>query len=373
MTEENLRSTPLAAVHERLSATFTDFAGWRMPVRYTSDLVEHHAVRTSAGIFDLSHMGEIRVAGSQAAAALDHALAGKLSAVGVGRAKYSLLLTPAGGVVDDLVVYHVSDNEYVIVANAANVEVDLTEVAARTASFDVSVTDESVDTALVAVQGPVAARIVLDALGAADTDLDLDAVRDLKYYRVLTGTWQGVDIMVARTGYTGEDGFELYVPAANAEELWDSLVTAGGEDLVPCGLACRDTLRLEAGMPLYGHELTTSTFPSQAGLGRVVNFAKEDDFVGRSALENRDASDDRVLVGLAGQGRRAARAGYEVKDGEASIGVVTSGVLSPTLEHPIAMAYVEPDRAEPGTVLQVDVRGRSLPMTVVPLPFYSSH
>lgn len=372
MAAEQLLCTPLEGLHEKLGASFTNFAGWRMPVRYTSDLAEHRAVRTSAGLFDLSHMGEVRVAGPQAGEALDHALAGKLSSVSMGRAKYSLLLTEQGTVADDLVTYHVADDEYVVIPNAANVTTDLAAITERCSGFDVTVTDESASTALIALQGPASAEILLRTLGRADTSLAPDEVRDLRYYRVLTGTWQGAAIMVARTGYTGEDGFEIYVPNAQAEALWTSLQNAGGEGVVPCGLACRDTLRLEAGMPLYGHELTTQTFPSQAGLGRVVSFKKESDFVGRSALENRDESGDRVLVGLAGEGRRAARAGYAVKDAAGTeVGIVTSGILSPTLGHPIALAYVEASQAEVDTELNADVRGKLLPMTVVDLPFYT--
>ncbi|AOG27701.1 glycine cleavage system aminomethyltransferase GcvT [Cutibacterium avidum] len=365
-----LRRTPLAAVYESLGASFTDFAGWDMPVRYSSDLAEHHAVRKNAGIFDLSHMGEIRVSGPDAGAALDYALAGKLSAVAEGRAKYSLMLTEDGGVVDDLVTYHLPDGDYLVVANAANTETDLTEFSKRCASFDVTVSDESAQTALVAVQGPEAVEIVLATLAKADTTLDSDEVRDVKYYRCLTGQLDGSPTLVARTGYTGEDGYELYVPAEAAEHLWNLLMEAGGDDLTPCGLACRDTLRLEAGMPLYGHELGIDIHPSQVGLGRVVNFKKEGDFVGRSALENRETTDDRVLVGLAGEGRRAARAGYAVMNEGKEVGSITSGILSPTLGHPIAMAFVDPGVAAVGTSLSVDVRGKALDVTVVELPFY---
>ncbi|MDU1524475.1 MAG: glycine cleavage system protein T, partial [Cutibacterium granulosum] len=217
MAAEQLLCTPLEGLHEKLGASFTNFAGWRMPVRYTSDLAEHRAVRTSAGLFDLSHMGEVRVAGPQAGEALDHALAGKLSSVSVGRAKYSLLLTERGTVADDLVTYHVADDEYVVIPNAANVTTDLAAITERCSGFDVTVTDESTSTALIALQGPASAEILLRTLGRADTSLAPDEVRDLRYYRVLTGTWQGAAIMVARTGYTGEDGFELYVPNAQAE------------------------------------------------------------------------------------------------------------------------------------------------------------
>lgn len=274
------------------------------------------------------------------------------------------------GVVDDLVTYHLPDGDYLVVANAANAETDLAEFTKRCARFDVTVTDESAQTALVAVQGPKAVTIVLAALQKANTTLDSDEVRDVKYYRCLTGELDGFPVLVARTGYTGEDGYELYVPAEAAEHLWQLLMDAGGEDLTPCGLACRDTLRLEAGMPLYGHELGTDIHPSQAGLGRVVNFKKEGDFVGRCALENRDTTTDRMLVGLAGEGRRAGRAGYAVVNEGKTVGAITSGILSPTLGHPIAMAFVDPDVAKTGTSLSVDVRGKALNTTVVELPFY---
>lgn len=367
MTHHDLRHSPLESVHEEAGATFTEFAGWRMPVRYTSDLDEHRAVRTGAGIFDLSHMGEIRFSGPQAGAALDHALSGNLSGLAPGRAKYTLLLTEEGGILDDMVVYHLADDDYLAVVNAANREVDLAELTTRSAGFDAEVVDESADTALIAVQGPRAAAIVVQTM--AQSNLDPEELAALRYYRCCAGRFEGDPVLIARTGYTGEDGFELYLPAGTASRMWRALTATG--DLTPCGLACRDTLRLEAGMPLYGHELTTSTRPSQAGLGRVVSFTKSDDFVGRRALEGRDASGDRVLVGLAGEGRRAARAGYWVLDADGTtVGEVTSGVLSPTLGHPVAMAYVDPGLAGTGTALSVDVRGTPIAFTVVPLPFY---
>ncbi|AXE39207.1 glycine cleavage system aminomethyltransferase GcvT [Acidipropionibacterium virtanenii] len=370
MSGSELKHSPLEQLHtEVLGARLTDFGGWRMPLRYTSDLDEHRAVRTAAGIFDLSHMGEIRVRGPQAGAALDHALAGHLSAVPEGRARYTLLLNADGGILDDLVVYHIPGGDYLVVANAANTAVDLAEITERTRGFDAEVLDETDNTALIAVQGPRAADIMGNALSASN--LDPEEIDDLPYYWCRFGKFQGDAFLLARTGYTGEDGYELYVPWAAAERLWRRLRQATEMTLAPCGLASRDTLRLEAGMPLYGHELSADIRPSQAGLGRVVSFKKDCDFVGRSALEGRDGSADRVLVGLAGEGRRAARAGYPVLDAEGrTIGEVTSGVLSPTLGHPVAMAYLDPGSATAGTVLSVDVRGAAQPYTVVPLPFY---
>ena len=374
------RLSPLHAVHVAAGASFTDFAGWQMPVRYSSDLAEHHAVRTAAGLFDLSHMAEIAVEGSQAAAALDHALAGKLSAIAVGQAKYSLLLTPGGGIVDDVVVYRLENERFLVVANASNRRAAVDELTTRAATFDATVVDESDDTALIAVQGPKA-RGIIESVRGFTTATPLDSIG---YYRTTTGTFDGHPLLIARTGYTGEDGFELYVAPDAAVALWEALAAAGADSgLVPAGLASRDTLRLEAGMPLYGHELGPDTFPAQAGLGRVVNLAKGDDFVGRHASEQGPDAAARVLVGLVSEGRRAGRAGYPVyasADTETALealegaiepaGFVTSGALSPTLGHPIAMAYVDPVVARPGTELFLDVRGTRIPATVVSLPFY---
>jgi len=375
------RRSPLDAVHRAAGASFTDFAGWQMPVRYSSDLAEHHAVRTHAGIFDLSHMGEIILLGPGSAAALDHALAGRLSAIEIGQAKYSLLLDEQGGIIDDLVVYRTGEDRYMVVANAANREVVAQELVARAEGFDTFVSDESDDIALIALQGPDARAVLEETPGfglddgpsndAEQFDAQLGA---LKYYRAFPATFEGEPVLVARTGYTGEDGFELYLAPDRAARLWEALTETGGPRVVPCGLASRDTLRLEAGMPLYGHELSRDILPAQAGLGRVVALTKEGDFVGRAAVEAGPAADAPVLVGLAAEGRRAPRADYEVYDGEGAdatrVGVVTSGALSPTLGHPVAMAFVAPDAAEVGRELFVDVRGTRVAASVVPLPFY---
>lgn len=375
MVEQDLRSTALEAVHESLGATFTDFAGWRMPVRYDSDLAEHKAVRASAGIFDLSHMGEIHLRGAQAADALDHALAGKLSAMSVGRAKYSLLLTEDGGVIDDVITYRLTDEHFLVVANASNAEVDAAELTARAEGFDVEVDDASARTSLIAVQGPASEQILLDTLLGEDSGVDGLAAEDLtemKYYRFAECTYRGESMLIARTGYTGEDGFELYIPDELAPGLWEQLTAAGGDRLTPCGLACRDTLRLEAGMPLYGHELGRDLYPAQSGMGRVVALKSKEDFVGRAGIESADLSDRPVLVGLVAEGRRAARAGAQVRDAEGrEVGAISSGALSPTLGHPIAMAFVAADVSEVDTELVVDVRGKDLPVRVVKMPFYS--
>ncbi|MFQ6144050.1 glycine cleavage system aminomethyltransferase GcvT [Streptomyces seoulensis] len=362
------RRTALDALHRSLGATMTDFAGWDMPLRYGSERDEHLAVRTRAGLFDLSHMGEIAVTGPGAAALLNFALVGNIASVGVGRARYTMICRADGGILDDLIVYRLGETEYLVVANASNAQVVLDALTERAAGFDAEVRDDRDAYALLAVQGPASPGI-LQSL----TDADLDG---LKYYAGLPGTVAGVSALIARTGYTGEDGFELFVDPADAEKLWQALTEAGAEaGLIPCGLSCRDTLRLEAGMPLYGHELTTSLTPFDAGLGRVVKFDKEGDFVGREALERaaeRAAQNPpRTLVGLIAEGRRVPRAGYRVVAGGEVVGEVTSGAPSPTLGKPIAMAYVDAAHAAPGAEgVGVDIRGSHEPYEVVALPFY---
>jgi aminomethyltransferase len=360
------RYTPLRERHEALGASFTDFGGWQMPVRYTSDLAEHHAVRQAAGIFDISHMAEFTVRGAGAAGYLDYALAGRLSALAVGKAKYSLLLAESGGIVDDVIVYRLQDDDFLIISNAGNRDAVREALLARAGGYEVEVDDVSDDYALIAVQGPNAEAILAETAGIADVSIPWS---EQKYYAWASAAYAGRPLLLARTGYTGEDGFELLVAADDAVALWDEVLAAGeAHGLVPAGLAARDTLRLEAGMPLYGHELSLDTKPVQAGLGRVVVTAK-DGFVGKDGVEA--AADAPVLVGLAAEGKRAGRAGYAVvaEDG-AVLGEITSGVLSPTLGHPIAMAYVAPSSAEEGTAVFLDVRGTRIPATVTALPFY---
>ncbi|KAB1985598.1 glycine cleavage system aminomethyltransferase GcvT [Streptomyces triticiradicis] len=368
MSSNAPRHTALDALHRSLGATMTDFAGWDMPLRYGSERDEHIAVRTKAGLFDLSHMGEITVTGPQAAALLNHALVGNIATVGTGRARYTMICQEDGGILDDLIVYRLAEQEYMVVANASNAQVVLDALTGRAAGFDAVVRDDRDAYALIAVQGPESPGIL-----KAVTDADLDG---LKYYAGLPGTVAGVPALIARTGYTGEDGFELFVAPADAEKVWQALTDAGAPaGLVPCGLSCRDTLRLEAGMPLYGHELTTSLTPFDAGLGRVVKFEKDGDFVGRAALQEAasraEQNPPRVLVGLIAEGRRVPRAGYAVVAGGEVIGEITSGAPSPTLGKPIAMAYVDAAHAAPGTAgVGVDIRGSHEPYEVVALPFY---
>lgn len=364
MPDSTPRETPLAPQHAALGATFTDFGGWLMPVRYTSDLAEHHAVRQAAGLFDISHMAEFTVEGPEAGAYLDYALAGRLSTVAVGKAKYSLILASDGGIIDDVIVYRLSDDRFLVIANAGNRAAANDALKTRATDYDVAVKDVSDDYALIAIQGPQALDILRGFDHVTGYGIALD---ELPYYACTDATFGGDPALIARTGYTGEDGFELLVPVAHASALWDGLLASGEEaGLVPCGLASRDTLRLEAGMPLYGHELGRHISPAQVGLGRVVVDTKSI-FVGKGATT--PDADAPVLIGLASEGRRAGRAGYPILDGDDIVGEITSGVLSPTLGHPIAMALVAPTSATSEN-LTIDIRGTRVAATVTTLPFY---
>jgi aminomethyltransferase len=353
------KTTPLYELHKELGGNLVDFAGYLMPLRYGSETAEHLAVRSSAGLFDISHMGEIFLTGPEAAAALDHALVGLISALEVGRARYTMITNEAGGVLDDLIVYRLSPHGFMVVANASNYLTVAAELRERAKGFETTVDDQSEAYSLIAIQGPKAQEIL-----AKLTDAPLDT---LKYYAILSGVVGGIAAFIGRTGYTGEDGFELFVANEDAVSLWQQLTAAGGSDVKPAGLSARDTLRLEAGMPLYGHELGVDTTPYEAGLGRVVKLEKED-FVGREALAAAsEVPVTRKLVGLVAQGRRVPRADYPVIGSDGlPCGVVTSGAPSPTLGKPIAMAYVDND----STPVAVDIRGKHEPVDVVDLPFY---
>ena len=300
------RLTPLTGMHQQLGASLTDFAGWLMPLRYGSETAEHNAVRTAAGLFDLSHMGEISVTGPAAAAALDYAVTGEPSVLAPGRARYTMITAEDGGVLDDLIVYRLADEEFLVVANAANTAVVLAALTDRASRFDATVTDRTDDYALIAIQGPRAAAI-LSPLASVE-------LAGVKYYTSYPAQVAGRPILLARTGYTGEDGFEIFAASADAEYLWTELSSAGASQaLVPAGLAARDTLRLEAGMPLYGNELSSGLTPFDAGLGRVVKLAKPGGFVGRDALARRaEDAPERQLIGLTMQSRRVPRHGYPV-------------------------------------------------------------
>jgi aminomethyltransferase len=382
--------TALYEEHKKLGASFTDFGGWQMPLKYSSELAEHHAVRKAAGIFDLSHMGEVWVTGPDAEAFLDYALVGKISAMAVGKAKYSLICNEDGGIIDDLITYRRpaaadpaqgSTDRFLVVPNAGNAKVVADALAERAGSgkqggFDVVVDDVSAATSLIAVQGPKAEGILLRLVPAAQHEL----VTGLKYYAAVEVPFmvagRSTDLLLARTGYTGEDGFEIFVENDDAAALWQAIVAIADEgELTPAGLASRDSLRLEAGMPLYGNELSIDGDPFAAGLGPVVALSKEGDFVGKAALAAKKeagagSTSGRKLIGLKGLGRRAGRGHYPVlKDGNV-VGEVTSGQPSPSLGYPVAMAYVDVEFTEPGTALDIDLRGKAEPFEVVALPFY---
>ena len=360
-----LRRTPLHEIHQRLGARLVPFAGYEMPVQYTSIIEEHRTVRSAVGLFDLSHMGEIEVTGEEAVAFLRHALASDPGTLEIGQAQYSMACNEDGGIVDDLIVYRRENGDFLVVCNAANraaVVEQLTSLLER-GDFGASIDDRSDRVGLVAPQGPNAAALVGEL-----TDLDLAAIGN---YRSAPGTVAGVECLVARTGYTGEDGFELFCDARRAPELWEALTAAGERHgLRPCGLGARDTLRLEAGMPLYGNELDPETNPFEVNLGRVVKLDKGD-FIGRAALQAvQQAGPARKLIGLRMVENAIPRAGYAVLADGTAVGRVTSGTLSPTLGTKIAMALVPAELAGIGNAFEVVVRERPYRAEQVKLPFY---
>ena len=360
-----MHQTALDARHRAIGARMIPFAGWEMPVQYVGLVEEHRAVRSAAGLFDLSHMGELYVTGPDAGRALDAAIVTTPSKLAIGRAHYSMIAAADGGVIDDLIVYRLGEQEWLLVANASNAETVATALRQRIVGFDAKLDDASLRTSLVAIQGPLAADILQQFV-----PIDLSSI---KYYSGTKTTACGVPALLARTGYTGEDGFELFVNWADGVQVWDTLLEAGkSRGLIPAGLGARDTLRLEAGMPLYGQELDRGTTPFEAGLGRVVKFDKPGDFVGRAPLEAAKEQPRKTLVGLKITGRGIARTGYPVYLPAASepCGVVTSGTSSPTLGTAIAMAYVPPEHAAPGTALEVGIRSQRASAEIIPLPFY---
>ncbi|WKD57325.1 Aminomethyltransferase [Corynebacterium capitovis DSM 44611] len=351
--------SPLLSAHEALGASFTDFGGWTMPLKYGSELEEHRAVRNDVGIFDLSHMGDISVSGPDAAAFLDYCLISPMANLKVGKAKYSMIVAEDGGILDDLITYRLADERFLVVPNAANTDTVWQAFRARATGFDVELRNQSEETGLVAVQGPRACEVIEPLLDASPADLSYYSAAEMT---MRTGTGD-VSVLVARTGYTGEDGFELFASFADTPAVWEAVIGSG----IPCGLAARDSLRLEASMPLYGHELTKDITPVEAGMSRAFQ-KKEGDFVGKSALSGREPRT--VIAGLTSEQRRAAREGSEIFLGDQRIGVVTSGQPSPTLGHPVALAHVDPAHADVGTDVDVDIRGRRYPFRISQTPFY---
>ena len=366
MTVATLRRTPLYDEHVALGARMVPFAGWEMPIQYPTGIVaEHRAVRTGVGLFDLSHMGEVYLRGPKAGAAADRLVSSDIAGLQVGQARYGLLCNERGTIVDDVIVYRLETETYMIVVNASNRDKDV-EHMRRHLPSDVDMEDASLDTALIAVQGPRAAVIL-----ASVTDLEIReaTVESVAPFGVVSGRVGGVRATVARTGYTGEDGFEVFVPWDRATGPWSRLIAAGAAvGILPCGLGARDTLRLEARYSLYGNEIDETTDPSEAGLAWTCHLEK--DFVGRDAIKAaKERGPSRRIVGLVIDGG-VARHGFPLIHEGALVGRVTSGTFGPTVGKNIALAYVPVSLAKIGTHLAVRIRDRDVPATVVRTPFY---
>src|SRR5579884_3411606 len=373
-----VRKTALNAVHRQLGAKMVEFNGWDMPVEYPPSIgggiiSEHMAVRTGVGIFDVSHMGDIRLAGPEALAAVQHISMNDASRLAIGQAQYSALLYPQGTFVDDVIVHRLTENEYLLVINAGTREKDFNWVRDNTRQFDCAVENLSDDFTQIAIQGPKAVELLQKF-----TNVDLGAVKFYWFTRGIIGLaghrFVGREVLIARTGYTGEDGFEIYIPPdeATGTAVWNRLLELGKEyGAIPCGLGARNTLRLEAKLPLYGHEISDTINVWEAGLARFCKMEKPE-FIGREALEQAKASGlKRTLVGLEMVDRGIARDGYKVQDANGrEIGYVTSGSPGPFLKKNIALAYVSPDYSTIGTELLVEIRGQGVKAKVVPTPFY---
>jgi aminomethyltransferase len=356
-----LKRTPLYDIHVALGAKIVPFAGYEMPVQYPQGItVEHKAVREACGMFDVSHMGEVIVRGPDAIKFVSSVTSNDVAALAIGQIQYSTLLRDDGTIVDDLLVYRYADH-LMLVINASNRDKDLAHLAAQGARFDCTLTDISDSIALLAIQGPDAASVVQSL---ADTPLD-----GVKYYRFTEGRVAGVPCTISRTGYTGEDGFELYFDEAQAVSVWNAIMATGR--VTPTGLGARDSLRLEAGLCLYGHELDDHTTPIEAGLNWIVKLGKPDAFLGRDVLQRQQTEGtDRRLVGFTVDERAFPRQGYGVFYGDVPFGQVCSGTMSPTLGIPIGTCYLPAAAAVPGTTFEIEIRGKRLPARVVKLPFY---
>ncbi len=360
-----LKRTPLHDAHVAAGARMVPFGGWDMPVQYRGILDEHRTVRTAVGLFDVSHMGEFEVEGPRALDALQRLTTNDVAALDVGQVQYSALCYPYGGIVDDLTVYRLADARYMITVNASNIDKDWAWVTGQ-AIDGARWANRSADTALIAVQGPRAETLV-----ARLAESDVTAIG---YYRFAAGRVAGVAALISRTGYTGEDGFELYVAAGDAGRLWRALLDAGQPDgVAPIGLGARDTLRLEMAYALYGNDIDETTNPLEAGLGWIVK-PNKGDFVGRDAIERLRADGvRRRLVGLEMIERAVARHGYPVVADGARLGTITSGTWGPSVDRSIALAYVDVARATVGADLGVEIRGEPKPARVVRTPFHPPH
>jgi len=357
-----LKATPLNAAHRRMSARMVDFGGWDMPVQYSGVLEEHHAVRNNVGLFDVSHMGEIEIHGSDAGALVDSVTTNAVAKLKIGQAQYSGLLYEHGGFVDDILVHKVADDHYFLCVNASNQEKDYDHIAAHN-QHSAQVEFASPRYAQVAIQGP---KGLATLQKLTKTDL-----APIAYYHFVDGVVSGTKARIARTGYTGEDGFEIYIAPEQAERIWNELLDAGQEfGIKPCGLGARNTLRLESKMALYGHEIHASITPYEADLGWIVKLDKGD-FIGKAALaKQKEQGIKRKLVGFEMTGRGIGRDGYEVYLDGVAAGWVTSGGPSPTLNRNIGLCYLPVDRAKPGTRIQIMIRNQPVEAITAATPFY---
>ena len=359
-----LKKTPLNARHRSLGARMVDFGGWDMPVEYSGIADEHVGVRSRAGLFDVSHMGQIEIAGRDALKAVQHITCNDASRLATGQAQYSGLMTPTGTFVDDVLTYRLADDHYMMVVNASNISKAFSWITEHIGGMgDAVAVNTSARYALIALQGP-AAQDILQTLTAAP-------LGDIKYYWFTTGEIAGVRGTISRTGYTGEDGFEVFVPPAHAERVWDAILQAGrSSGIVPAGLGARDTLRLEAAMRLYGNDIDDTTTVLEADLGWMVGWKKEE-FLGADVLRRQKQSGvQRKLIGFEVLERAIARHGYDAYVDGRKAGVVTSGTQTPHLKKAIGMAYLPVSYTSPGTEFEIDVRGRRVRARVVPMPFY---
>lgn len=353
--------TVLHEWHSASGAKMVDFAGWSMPIQYGSIVEEHRAVRQFSGLFDIAHMGRLWFHGPEALQFLDLILTNHVEKMSVGQVRYSLVCQEDGGILDDVLVYRFADR-YLLVVNGANREKIVNWIGRQKAGFDFEFHDETLSSLMLAIQGPRAQELLAPHVVSPLDEID--------YYQAIETQTCGNPSIVSRTGYTGEDGFEVIIPLEHGVALWKTLIKSSGNSLTPCGLGCRDTLRLEAAMPLYGHEMDESVDPITAGLGFGVKMNKAD-FIGKTAIAAvKEKGGFPKRVGLELHGRRIAREGTPVLNEGVQVGHVTSGTFSPTLEKPIAMAYLQEQFATPGTTIEVDLRGKREPATVVSLPFY---
>ncbi|MDP6518800.1 MAG: glycine cleavage system aminomethyltransferase GcvT, partial [Planctomycetota bacterium] len=361
-----MQTSPLHAEHLALGAKLVEFGGWQMPVQYGPILEEVRCVRERGGLFDLCHMGRLRISGGDTLAFCDRLFTNFVARIPEGAIRYALLCREDGNPIDDVLVYRDGDEIFVVV-NAANCAADLAWLREHAGGFAVEITDQSAELAMVALQGQISEAVLQELT----TDLDLSTVG---YYRFARGTVLGVpEVLISRTGYTGEDGFEVYYPTEGAVELWRALLAAGEAlGLAPIGLGARDTLRLEAGMPLYGHEIDGEHNPIEAGLSFGISFKDEKGaWIGRAALAQARDNLKRRLVGIQTAGKRAPRQGYPLMRGDEQVGLVTSGAISPTVNANIGMAYLNLGQDQAGTTVELDIRGRRQECTVCELPFYS--